>query len=285
MKKIFFITVLTFSAVNIFSEPIKIGFIESDIEDTVKTHQEAADFIGNKLGMSGGQVVVAGNSTEMADLLKAGNVDIFIDTIFSSLSVQEKSGSKIILRRWKKGVAEYQTLFIALENNENINDFSNLNGTVIGFSDNSSTSARWLPQALLMKMGYTFRETSAPGNNNVGFMYYDDDLEKAVELLFNGKTDLTVMSTNDYEDLDSDVRTKLKIVGRSFDVPRQLISVSPVLDNSTVKQLVNILTTMDSTPEGKKVLGNWEKTEKCDRINMKILDSIKLSKKLLQYMQ
>ena len=187
MRKIFFITFLTFSAVNIFSEPIKIGFIESDIEDTIKTHQEAADFIGNKLGMSGGKVIVAENNAEMADLLKSGDVDIFIDTIFSSLIVQEESGSKIILRRWKEGIAEYQTLFIALKNNGKITDLSNLNGSVIGFSDKSSTSARWLPQALLMKIGYTFKETSAPGKNNIGFIYYDDDLEKALELLFNGK--------------------------------------------------------------------------------------------------
>ena len=93
------------------------------------------------------------------------------------------------------------------------------------------------------------------------------------------------MSTNDFKELNKGIQEKLQIVNRSFNVPRQLISVSPVLDNSTIKQLINILTTMNSTPEGKIILGNWEKTEKCDRINMDILDSIKLSKKLLHFMQ
>lgn len=274
-----------FATLNLLAEPIKIGFIDSDIDETIGTHQETANYIGNQMGMSGGKVVVAENPDEISRMLTTGEIDIFIDSVFASLIVQDLAQSKIILRRWKKGVAEYKSIFIAAKSNSSLKDLSGLNGNVIGFSDEGSTSSRWIPQAILKKMGYSLLETENPGNNDIGFSFYDDDLLTGIDMLFSGRISIIAMSSDDFNELDNTVKSKLQIIGESFNVPRQLISVRSTMNNEMIKKLIAVFFEMNTTVEGQSVLQNWERTTKCDIVNKEILDSLSFSRELLRFMK
>lgn len=285
MKRIFSIMVLLVTGACLFAAPIRIGIISDDPAEEVSTHREAADYLGRQLGMSGGEIVVASDTAEMANLMATGKVDVFIDTVFASVIVQDLVDSKIILRRWKKGVAEYKAVFAALKSSTGLRDLSNLNGQVIGFSDEGSTSARWLPQALLEKRGYELIESAAPVRGRIGYTFYNDDMDTGIEMLLSGKINLMAMSSDDFAELSTDVQSRIKIIGESFPVPRQLISVRPSMDNDLVVRLMEVMTTMHTTAEGRAVLQDWERTTKCDKINRDILDSIRFSRELLVFMK
>ena len=59
-----------------------------------------------EFGVSEGRVMVARDIDEMARWMRDGTVDIYFDSAFPTLAVQQQSGSEIILRRWKDGVVE-----------------------------------------------------------------------------------------------------------------------------------------------------------------------------------
>ena len=90
---------------------ITIGDIDpDDPAKKLKRFQPLADYLANHLesfGIHEGQVVIARNIEEMAQFVLDGTVDIYFDSSFPSLAVQDISGSKIILRRWKQDQPEY----------------------------------------------------------------------------------------------------------------------------------------------------------------------------------
>ena len=54
------------------------------------------------LGITKGRVVVAASMKEMSAFLKSGRVDFYLDSPMPSLVVNQLSGSKMLLRRWKR---------------------------------------------------------------------------------------------------------------------------------------------------------------------------------------
>ena len=67
-----------------------------------------------ELGVNEGRVMIARDIDEMARWMRDGTVDVYFDSAFPSLAVQQQSGSEIILRRWKEGVVEYWSTYLAL---------------------------------------------------------------------------------------------------------------------------------------------------------------------------
>jgi len=59
-----------------------------------------------------GKVIIAKNIENISYLLREQKLDLYIDSPFPTIIVNEKSGSVPFLRRWKHGVAEYHTVFL-----------------------------------------------------------------------------------------------------------------------------------------------------------------------------
>ncbi|MCW9052104.1 MAG: phosphate/phosphite/phosphonate ABC transporter substrate-binding protein [Motiliproteus sp.] len=63
------------------------------------------------LGYTSARVVMAEDASQMARYLRRGQVDWVTETPFSSVILNRKSGAEYLLRKWKKGVAEYHSVF------------------------------------------------------------------------------------------------------------------------------------------------------------------------------
>ena len=57
------------------------------------------------------QVRLVQNNREMIDRLRAGEVDLIMDTPFSALTYERDTGAQLLLRAWKGGVPSYRSGF------------------------------------------------------------------------------------------------------------------------------------------------------------------------------
>ena len=134
---------------------IKVGTITNTPKKEVEKYQPFADYLASHLkdqGIKLGEVVMASSISEMASLLKTGEIDLYVDSPFPVLEIEALSGAKPLLRRWKKGVAEYRSV-IFVRKNGGINSLEDLKGKMIAFEDPFSTSGYFLPKATLMQAG------------------------------------------------------------------------------------------------------------------------------------
>src|SRR3989304_5486188 len=90
-----------------------------------------------------GKVVVAKGIPEMAQFLKHGKIDLYIDSPYPALAVSRLSGSKLFLRRWKKGISEYRSVIFAKAASR-IARLEDLKGKIIAFEEEFSNSVHFV---------------------------------------------------------------------------------------------------------------------------------------------
>ena len=91
-----------------------IGRVSQHPEKHAQALTDMARYLASKLGHHGitdGAAIIAPDNAQMIKLLRDGTVDVVSETALSALLFEEEAGAKILLREWKKGVAEYHTVF------------------------------------------------------------------------------------------------------------------------------------------------------------------------------
>ncbi len=90
---------------------ITIGDIDPDSPaKKIDRFSPLADYLAEELrqfGVREGRVVIAKDIAQMAQFMEEGTVDIYLDSTFPTLKVQELAGTRIIARRWKNDVPTY----------------------------------------------------------------------------------------------------------------------------------------------------------------------------------
>jgi phosphonate transport system substrate-binding protein len=257
---------------------LKIGFIDPDAAALIGKNKPMADYLGKNLGKYGvtsATTVVAKDYAEMARLLKAKKADLYIDTVFPVLSVKALTDLNIDLRRWKKGVGEYNTIFITAKNSP-ITSLKDLKGKTLGFEDTTSSSGRWMPQATLLKMGYSLEQGNAGSGgkaDKVSYIFTGSPENTAVWLV-QGKIDVGCISSTDLTDMSSAVKANIRQIGETGTIPRQLIASRADLPKPLVDGIKAMLVDLDKTPEGQALLKAWEKTSKVDAVGPELRQAI-----------
>ena len=95
---------------------ITVGNINNDASKTIKRFQPTADYIAKKLSSDDviftGEVVVAKNMAEMIKMLRNNEVDIYYESAFGTVAVNEATGATAELVRWKDGASDYHSIFV-----------------------------------------------------------------------------------------------------------------------------------------------------------------------------
>jgi phosphonate transport system substrate-binding protein len=254
-----------------WAAPIIIGSIHFEPAAEIKRFWPLARYLANQLqsaGIDHGRVVVAKSVFEMAAFLREGKVDLYIDSPFTSVAVSRLSGSKFLLRRWKKGVGEYHTVIFARKDS-GISRLEDLRGKKIAFEEPSSSSGYLLPKMILVEQGLKLvpkqAATDAVEPDEVGYVFSYDDESTMVWVLrrqvFAGATDNHHFLGQAKGNLEN-----LTIISETFSMPRHVVSYRADLPYKLVERLKEILLQMDQQEEGKKVLQEFEKTTKFDEI-------------------
>ena len=251
------------------TEVIVIGDVSNNPAKKIQRYQPMADYLGTKLNQFNigiGEVKVAPDFKIMAKWLKAGEVDIYFDSLYPAMIVSELSEAKPILRRWKKGSSDYYTIFFTMKNN-GINSLADLKGKIIAFDDNRSTSGYMLPLAYLIEANLNPVEKNSEmqtvKTNEVGYIFSDDD-ENSIQWVISKKVNAAAVDNQTFLEIPEETRAQMVILGQTEKVPRQVVVVRPDIDPQLLAEIKTIFTTMHENPEGQETLKLFERTTKLD---------------------
>jgi phosphonate transport system substrate-binding protein len=216
-----------------------------------------------------GKVVIAPTPFQLAKLVEQKKVDFYMDSPYPTYLINDAHGvAKLLLRRWKGGVAEYRSL-IFTKRNGGINRLEDLRGKLIVFEDPDSTSGHFLPKSFLRQKGFTFTDRSrfdpyaAPTDIGYRFAYSQEGL---LDWVLSKKAAAGAFSDDDFVRLEENKRADIVILARTQPLPRHFISVRKDFAPALVERLENVLLAMHENDQGRQILKKTDDTTKFDRL-------------------
>lgn len=251
--------------------PLTIGSISNEPAGETRLYTPIVRHVARYLaphGITEGQVRIAANIKHMAQLLRDGEVDFYMDSPMPSILVNHMAGSTMILRRWKKGVASYRSV-IFVRKESPIETLAQLSGHLVGFEDPYSSSGHILPRIAMLKAGLNlvdhpdFRRGVPTGQT--GYIFNHDDESTMVRVLM-GRLDAGAMARQAFQHYASHDALRLRIIHTTFSVPRHTVSIRAGLPEAVTSALRQALLTMDQHSEGRALLQAFEKTVRFDAL-------------------
>lgn len=213
------------------------------------------------------KVVVAATPFELAKLLEQRKVDFYIESPYPTYVINYVHGAgKLLLRRWKGGVAEYYSM-IFTRGDGSLRRLDDLRGKTIGFEDPSSTSGYLLPKFFLGRAGFKLIDKARfdpdATNSEVRYVFaYSQD--KLVDWVLTKRVDAGAFSSEDHAQLDSQKKAAIAVLAQTERLPRHLVSVRADLAPQMVRRIEAVLLGMDGDEEGRRILNRTDQTTKFD---------------------
>jgi len=215
------------------------------------------------------RVIIAPTPFALAKLLEQRRVDYYFESVYPTYTINYvHNAGKTILRRWKGGAAEYQSL-IFTKRDGGIKQLGDLRGKTMIFEDAGSTSGYLMPKLFMSRNGYKLVEKKSYDPNAVAtdiqysFAYLRSKLIGAV---LTGQAAAGAISDDDYNGLDEKRKSEIVILAQTERLPRHLVSVRADLPSQTVGQLNDLLVAMHDDPQGQRILQKTDQTARFDRL-------------------
>ena len=242
------------------AQTIVIGDVDPDEPSKkIARFQPLANYLSQNLeefGIQIGKVIIAQNIDQMGQFLKEGDVDIYFDSPFPALVVQDIAESKFLLRRTKEGVSAYWSTYVSL-GSKGFKEPKDFLGKIIAFEEPRSTSGFILPAGNLIAQGFKLKEVDGPtvqvSSDEIGYFFSSDE-ENTIELVLQGLVAGGGISNQDYDELPQELMEKLTSFGQTITVPRQIVSVRPALDPGLQNRIRQLLLGLKDTEEGRLIL-------------------------------
>lgn len=273
------LVLVTSISLNAQAHVVTIGSISYTPAKEIKKFKPLIDYLNSKLEAQGIEKVnirIASNIDEMISLMKSGQVDMYIDSPFPSLQLVESGASKIALRRWKNGVKEYHTV-IFVHKDSDIEKITDLKGKLIAFAEPYSTSGYYLPKASLQQNSLRLTEKSSRHENvaadEVGYIFSEDD---ANTITWVRKRRVAAGATGNirFDKIKSRLKSQLKIIFRSIDVPRHVVSYRKNIPPATETALTQALLDMHKSEYGLQQLLAFIKTTRFDKFPVPVSEAM-----------
>ncbi len=222
-------------------------------------------------GIRAGEVVMARDNEEMIELLRSGQVDWVTETAFSALRYVDDAGARVLVRKWKKGVPEYHTVFITRRNSD-IHTLSDLTGRRLALEDPGSSTAFFLPVGALLDTGLTPQELprrDAPvPHRRVGYTFAGGEIN-ITAWVARGIVDAGAYSNIDWADPDHTpraMRENLRIFHHGEPIPRAFEIVRGDLRPGLREALRRVLLDAENVPAGRRAMQAYQSTTRFDAI-------------------
>lgn len=268
--KFIFLAVLMLAPQIAGAASLNIGSIS--ISPVVETRKfwPLANYLGQRLkseGIDEGKVVVADGIPSMASLLQKRQADIYIDSFYPSLAVSRLAGSKLLLRRWKLGKSDYQSV-IFTRKDSSIARLEDLWGKVIAFEEPFSSSGYFFPKMVLLDKGFRLtpklRGSDPVKSDELGYIFSHVD-SNTILLVLNRVAAAGAIDNQKYFTLAKNLDS-LKILHETVSFPRQIVSYRGDLPAKLVARVKQLLQSMHRIEDGQQVLQAFEDTTKFDEI-------------------
>lgn len=251
---------------------LTIGSISNTPKEEIRKFQPFVDHLVVSLTNSNikvGKVMIASSLQEMSELINQGLVDLYIDSPFPIMAIQKTTNSIPFLRRWKKGVREYNSVIFSRKDS-GIKSLDDLAGKMISFEEDFSTSGYFLPKATILHENYSLTEmrkkNSPVAKNKIGYIFSYDD-ETSMMWVLRKKVAAAALSQKAFNVLAKSKRDDLLIIKESLYVPRQVVVHRPNLPENIIANITEVLLNMHKTEVGSIVLKNFEKTKQFEKLN------------------
>jgi phosphonate transport system substrate-binding protein len=253
------------------AETISVGDISNNPAEKIKSFLPFVNYLARQLQperIDQGKVVIARSIPEMASYVKESKVDLFVESPFPAVAVSRLANSRFLLRRWKRGVAEYRAL-IFVKKDSGVNKLEDLKGRTIAFEEPLATSTYFLPKLVMVQRGLKLEQKKDHGDpvgrDEIGYIFVGDE-PNAMFWVLRDKVTAGVMNNQNYLQEVRGYAESLKVIYETFPIPRQVISHRPDLNSNLVARIKEMLLKMDQSEEGRKVLQEFEKTTKFDEL-------------------
>ena len=253
----------------------KLGSISTSTVVETRKFWPLASYLERQLQSQGiveVKVVVAESIPAMSSLLQTRQVDLYIDSFFPALAVSRLSGSKLLLRRWKMGKGEYQSV-IFTRKDSGIARLEDLMGKVIAFEAPFASSSYFFPKMVLLEKGLRLtlkRQGIDPvKSDEVGYIFSYSD-SQTIFMVLNGA--VAAGATDDQKYLTLAKNLDFKIIHETVSFPRQIVSHRADLPAKLVTRVKEVLLNMHQTEEGRQVLRDFESTAKFEEIRVRDID-------------
>ena len=252
---------------------ITLGLVAQANQKQVEKHfQEFVRYLARKLSSNAkfeGRVVVVPTESRLANLLKAGKVDFYMESPHPTYMINSVyEAGKLLLRRWKGGMSDYHALIFTRKNGAT-KRLEDLQGKMIAFEDPESTSGYFLPKLLLSKRGFKLVQMnhieSKVAHGELGYIFAITQ-EKLVDWVLNQQVAAGVFSNDDYAALPDGKKAEIVILAETATLPRHLVSIRKDLAPAVANSLKKILLSMHEDPEGRVILQQTDGTTKFDTL-------------------
>ncbi len=252
------------------TKAIVLADISSNPQKKIRGFQPLADYLAANLkqfDIGTGKVKIAPDMETMVQWFKSGEVDIYFDSPYPAMIVGDQSGAQPLLRRWKRGRAEYHTVIFSMTD-RGFTSLSDLKGKIIAFDENHSTTGYMLPLVALIDAGLNPIEKKSVaaevGADDLGYVFSNDD-ENTIEWVISNKVAAGAVDIDTFLRVPEEIREKMTILAETEKVPRNVVMVRSDLEPELVEAISALLLTVHETPEGQAVLKKFWQTAKFDK--------------------
>ena len=253
------------------AQTVSLGIVSEINQTLIVDHfSDFVRYVAGKLSSASdieGKVVIASTPFQLARLIDQKKVDFYMESPYPTYLVNDVQGvAKLMLRRWKGGMAEYGSLIFTKKNGE-INRLEDLRGKVLVFESPESTSGHFLPKHFLTRKGFKFIDKSRfdpyASPTDIGYLFAGSQ-EKVVDWVLTKKAAAGAFSDDDYARLDEKKRSDITILAETERLPRNLLSVRNDFSPALAERLEKILLSMHENDQGRRILKNTDDTTKFD---------------------
>jgi len=255
------------------SRAIVLGLISEVNQSALEAQfRDFVRYVARRLAMgseSEAKAIIAPTAFELVKHLEQRRVDFYMESAYPTYTINYvHNAGKTLLRRWKGGIAEYQSLIIT-QRDSGVKRLADLKGKTMIFEDPGSTSGYFLPKLFLGRNGLKLAEkrgfdaNASPADITYTFA---SSRRKLIESVLNKQIVAGAISDDDYARLDSASKSDIVVLAQTERLPRHLVSVRADLSQQTVARLHDILIAMHDDPEGQKILKKTDQTTKFDRL-------------------
>jgi phosphonate transport system substrate-binding protein len=259
------------AAERVKTQTVSLGIVSEINRAQVADHfSDFVRYVAGKLTSASdieGKVVIAPTPFELARLIEQRQVDFYMESPYPTYLINDVHGvAKLLLRRWKGGMAEYRSLIFTKRNGE-INRLEDLRGKVLAFEDPESTSGYFLPNSFLTRKGFKFTDKdrfdpfASPTDIGYLFAYSQENL---VDWVLTKKAAAGAFSDDDYARLEKKKRSDIAILAQTEQLPRHLLSVRNDFAPALADRLGKILLSMHENEQGRRILKRTDDTTKFD---------------------
>jgi phosphonate transport system substrate-binding protein len=250
---------------------LQLGLVSEINKPAIEEHfRDFVRYVSRRIAPgaeAGAKVVIAPTPFELTKLLEQRRVDFYMESVYPTYTINYVHGAaKTLLRRWKGGQAEYQSV-IFTKRDGGIKQLADLRGKTMIFEDPGSSSGYLMPKLFLSRNGYKLVEkkgydpNAAPAEIQYSFAYLRS---KLIEAVLTQQVAAGAISDDDYNGLDEKRKSAIAILAHTERLPRHLLSVRTDLAPLLVGQLNDVLVTMHDDADGQRILKKTDQTTKFD---------------------